>query len=222
MAEPRKRTSPLGGKKKAAKKKVTKASTARGGALEQAAARRKRNRKKPSVTAIVETFESFENSMTAREKRVDEIVGMMSQGRWLAGVSSRDKAKDWNVTPSVVEQAQAEAARVMRRMLRDGSEFMGDCKVECITTFRMVRQRAMMMAADKNAPESARVAALNSALAATRLFGLYLGVEPTRGDSSPVETTVSEFDGWTIKQLDHFSATGKRPAKPGSGGKAAS
>lgn len=166
----------------------------------------------------VQSYESWEAKLSPREKRVDEIVTRMSQGAWLAGVSTREMAKQWNVTPSVVEQAAAEASRVLRRTLREGPEFQADCQVEVLQTFRVIRQMSMGIASNQNVPPSARVAALSNALQSTRLYGFYLGIEPTKGmTGQTAEVTVSEFDGWTTEQLDHYARTGKKPDTPGGG-----
>lgn len=179
---------------KSTKRKAVKRQTAKGGA------------------PIVQTYSRWESEMSVREKRVDEIARRMMQGAWLAGVSGRMMAKEWNVSPAVVEQASAEASRVLRRALREGPEFLADVQLEVIQTYRVIRQQALRLSGDKNFGDSARVAALGVALNATRLYGFYLGIEPDKNSpAGKVETVESEFDNWSAEELDHYANTREKP-----------
>lgn len=189
-------------------------------AREVAQAPRVKRATKRAPKVQVQTFAKWEASRTAREKRVDEIVALMSQGAWLAGVSTRKMAKAWDVNPAVVEQSAAEASRVLRRTLRDDDEFYQDVRCEVLQTFRVVRSVAMAIATSPTTPSSVRVGALGNALQATRLYGFYLGVEPVRGggDARKVSNVESELDDWTTEQLDHYARTGEKPALPSGDG----
>lgn len=190
--------------------------------IRRAASRKAARSGKPPPTdaeAEVEvmTFQAWAKRRTVREVRVDEVVLRMSQGLWLPGVSSRAMAEKWNVTPSVVETVAAEASRVMRRMLRDDDEnFLADARVEVLQTFRAIRARALAMSTSMGTPPSVQVASLNVAMAATRLYGFYLGLEPAKGERKPVER--ENFDDWSTEDLDRYAATGKLPEHASGGG----
>ena len=148
-------------------------------------------------------FESWQDSLTEHERRVDTIVQKMQSGAWLTGVSERALAQEWKCAPDTVRKAAAEASRVMRRYIRDTPEAQQEVRAGVVQTFEVIRAKAML----KGDPASLRVA-----LDATRALGFYLGVEPVKR----LDVTQREddpFDGWSEAELDAYAKDGKRPRR---------
>lgn len=161
---------------------------------------------------VVQSYQAWAKKRSKREGYVDEVVQQMAHGSWLPGVSCRLLAERWDCTPALVESVAAEAARVIRRTLREDDEtFLADARVEVLQTFRAIRARAIAMSGRPDFQPSAQVAALNVAMQATRLYGHYLGLEPEQGAARKVGT--ADFADWTTEELDAFANRGERPAR---------
>jgi hypothetical protein len=151
-----------------------------------------------------QTYDDWQSTLTITERRIDEVVQYMSEGRYVAGSTTRVLAKQWNVSLSYAERLCAEASRVMRRMVRESPDFVEECRAEVITTFRAIRARALMEAGKGSASH------LMVALHANRLFGFYVGIEPAK-KLDHTERKVHRFEGWSREQVLHFLRTGERP-----------
>lgn len=149
-----------------------------------------------------QTLAEWEASLTPVELRIDIIVQKMQSGAWLAGVSERALAKEWDVSPITVRGLAAEANRKIRAMLRDDPEAQKEARAAILQTFEVIRAKAMA----KGDPASLRVA-----LDATRAYGFYLGIEPAK--RLDVANRTDPFEGWTTDEKLAFSRDGRRPRR---------
>lgn len=159
-----------------------------------------RARKKPSPPRAPATeepsFEGWKSDLTPRELRVDEIVQMMAQGQWMAGVSHRQLAEKWGVTPGTVEHIACEANRQLRTVFRRDEESLKDLRAMVLQTFEVIRVRGLLA----RSPGGLRVA-----LEANEALGRYLGIEP------PKKLSIregGEFDNMTDAELRAIVAGG--------------
>lgn len=149
-----------------------------------------------------QTLDEWEQSLTPVERRIDVIVQKMQSGAWLAGVSERALAKEWDVSPITVRGLAAEANRKIRALLRDDPEAQKEARAAILQTFEVIRAKAMA----KGDPASLRVA-----LDATRAYGFYLGIEPAK--RLDVANRTDPFEGWTTDEKLAFSRDGRRPRR---------
>lgn len=151
------------------------------------------------------SFEAWDQGLSEKEKRVDEIVQKMVQGAWLSGVSDRVVAKDWNLAPDTVRALAAEASRVVRRQMRETPEAKEEAKAQILQTFSVIRAKAMI----KGDAQSLRVA-----LDATRALGFYLGLEPAK--KLDVADRTDPMAGWSAEEKISYAETGKLPRRAAS------
>ncbi len=131
----------------------------------------KKRARRPKAPAAPNEFEQWQAELTPREKRIDEIVGMMSQGAWFAGASHRQLAKQWGIHPGTVEHLAAEANRLLRFVFREDDESRKDLRARTLQNFEVIRVRAMM---------GGTPAALRVSLEANESLARYLGFEPPK------------------------------------------
>lgn len=166
-------------------------------------------RRKAKRPGTDQTWEEWRESRTEQQQLVDVIVAAMSNGSWLPGVSGDKLAQERGIAPSRVASAAKEAGLALRALNAMSPEFKEACRNECLQTFRIIRAMAISKAAPGTNPNPA--ACLGVALNATRLFGLYTGVEPARSTEAPVEA--DPFAGWTDAEVEEFGETGRRPKR---------
>lgn len=157
-------------------------------------------RRPPPPQAPEDSFARWEDSLSPRERRIEDIVNKMMSGAWLTGVSDHTLAKEWNLSPNTVRKMSAEASRAVRFRLRDDPAAKLEARAQLLQLFEVIRAKAMA----KGDPASLRVA-----LDAMRAYGFYLGIEPAKrldvtSDSEP-------FSGWTTEEKLAFSRDGSRP-----------
>lgn len=172
------------------------------------AARRKKARARakpqapPPAPPPPSEFATWQATLTPRERRIDEVRSIMAQGRWMAGVSHRQFAEKWGVSPGTVEHIALEANRLLRFVFRTDKAGREDSIALIRQTFEVIRVRGMLM---QNSPAGLRVA-----LDATERLGRYLGLEPPQRVAM-VEP--DEFEGKSDAELEAI-ASGKVPAGP--------
>ena len=154
--------------------------------------------RKPKAPPEPNEFEAWQASMTPREQRIDQIVGMMSQGNWFAGASHRALAKSWGVHPGTVEHLAAEANRLLRFVFRNDDESQKDLRARTLQNFEVIRVKALVA----GTPSALRVS-----LDANEMLARYLGFEP------PKRVQVSQDDelgNMSDEQLDEIARDGAR------------
>lgn len=146
-------------------------------------------------------YDRWEAELSPTERRVEQIMDLMLNGRWLSGQSDKLLAKEWGLVPSYVRSLSAEASRNLRRTMRDQDpEFRAERRAELCALFGAITRRAVVM----STPNALRVA-----LQAAELQGRYLGVEPPR--SLTVNHDPDGFGSMTDEQLEAL-ARGERAA----------
>lgn len=148
------------------------------------------------------SFAEWEQGLSLREKRLREVMTMMSRGAWLSGVSDELLAKKWNCDPSTVRHVAAEANRAIRMRMREDPEAQQDARAVLLQNIDVIRAKAMS-AGDS---QSLRVA-----LDAMRAYGFYLGIEPAK--KLEVSARSDPFEGWTTEEKLAFSRDGSRPRR---------
>jgi len=157
-----------------------------------------------------QSWKEWQASRDVNAQRRDAIVRMMSEGRWLPGVSQEQLAEAWGVSPEVVHHRAQEAGRVLRALCTLTDEFKEEVLAEVLTTFRVIRTMAMQKATEKGNTNPA--GSLGVALQATRLFGFYTGVEPAK-KTEDVTPKQDPFEGWTPEEVRDFADTGRKPRR---------
>jgi hypothetical protein len=148
------------------------------------------------------TYAESQAGLTTREKRVAEVVMMMSRGAWISGVSDEVLAKKWNCDPSNVRKISAEANRVIRLRLRDDPEAQKEARALLLQNIEIIRAKAM----GNGDPQSLRVA-----LDALRAFGFYIGIEPAK--KLDVTDRTTPVDGWSVEEMMAYATEGRRPRR---------
>lgn len=164
----------------------------------------------PTLGPDEESFSAWQDKLSATDKIVEEIIMLMSTGRWIPGFSEKELAEKHNRSPDRIVHLAVEASRAVRRAVRAGDDFDEMCRAECLTTFRSIRAIAMAKATAQGATNVGTV--LMAAIHATRMFGFYTGIEPAR-KTEDVTPNRDPFEGWTREELDHYAATGEEPRK---------
>ncbi len=139
---------------------------------------------------------------TERERRVEQVVDLMSRGQWLAGVSHKMLAAQWGCTTDNVRKVSAEASRVIRSWLRETPEAKEEARAQLLQNFEVIRAKAMSRGDAHN---------LRVALDALRAYGFYLGIEPAK--QLDVNQRSSTFEGWTVADKLEYSRTGRKPRR---------
>lgn len=148
------------------------------------------------------SYADWEGQLTVREKRVEEVLGLMARGSWLAGVSDKVLAKNWGCDPATVRAVAAEANRLIRLRLREDPQAKLDIRASLLTNFEAIRAKAMLKG---DAPN------LRVALDALRAYGFYLGIEPAK--RLDVTERHDPFEGWTTEEKLAYSRDGRRPRR---------
>lgn len=81
------------------------------------------------------------DTRTVSERRIDEVVELMTSFRWVPGPSHRSLAKAWGVSVSMVEHVAAEASRVVRRLVR--ADHKEEIAARLATNIELIGARAM-------------------------------------------------------------------------------
>lgn len=115
-----------------------------------------------------------------KEARIEAIVGLMSAGQWVTGLTFKQLAKQWGLTPEIVKADSAEASRVIHRQIQADPEL----KSRLMLTLEGLISR-LSTATD---PKSSRVA-----IEAIRTLGNMCGA------NAPAKTEV------TLSVADFFS-----------------
>jgi len=152
--------------------------------------------RKPKPAPVPNEFEQWQATLTPREQRIDEIVGMMSQGQWFAGASHRALAQRWGIHPGTVEHLAAEANRLLRFVFRNDDDSQKDLRARTLQNFEVIRVKALVA----GTPSALRVS-----LDANEMLARYLGFEP------PKRVQVSKDDelgNLTDEQLDQVASGG--------------
>ena len=149
-----------------------------------------------------ETFSSWQQAMSPREKRIEDIVAKMMSGAWLSGVSDHTLAKEWNLSPNTVRKMSAEASRAVRFRLREDPAAKEEARAQLLQLFDVIRAKAM---AKGDAP------GLRVALDACRAYGFYLGIEPAK--QLDVTERHDPFAGWSTEEKLAMAKDGRRPRK---------
>lgn len=168
------------------------------------ATKRKRSKPAPPLPPkpSPETYRGWQNSLSEREKRIEEIFDHMMRGAWLTGVTEKHFAKRWRLSPNTIRKMSAEASRMVRKAIRTDPEAQADARAAMLQIFEVIRAKAMA----NGHPNGLRVA-----LDATRAYGFYLGIEPAkRFDINP---RVDEFEGWTPQEKLAYAETGRKPRR---------
>lgn len=140
--------------------------------------------------------------LTERERRVAEVISMMSRGAWLSGVSDDLLAKKWNCDPSNVRKIAAEANRVIRLRLRDDPKALQEARALLLQNIDTIRAKAM----GNGDAQSLRVG-----LDALRAYGFYLGIEPAK--KLDVTERHDPVEGWSVEEKIAYARDGKRPRR---------
>lgn len=140
--------------------------------------------------------------LTTRERRVAEVISMMSRGAWLSGVSDDLLAKKWNCDPSNVRKIAAEANRVIRLRLRDDPKALQEARALLLQNIETIRAKAM----GNGDAQSLRVG-----LDALRAYGFYLGIEPAK--KLDVTERHDPVQGWSVEEKIAYARDGKRPRR---------
>jgi hypothetical protein len=153
-------------------------------------------------------YATWKAELTPREQRIDEVVQLMAGGHWMAGVSHRQLAQRWGLTPGTVEHIALEANRILRLNFRTDADGRRDATALVLQTFEVIRVKAMVM----NSAGGLRVA-----LEATEALGRYLGLEPPKrvalADDRDEFKGLSDADVEAIAEgkLGHASDVGAEP-----------
>jgi hypothetical protein len=153
-------------------------------------------KRRPKPAPVPNEFEQWQATLTPREQRIDEIVGMMSQGQWFAGASHRALAQRWGIHPGTVEHLAAEANRLLRFVFRNDDDSQKDLRARTLQNFEVIRVKALVA----GTPSALRVS-----LDANEMLARYLGFEP------PKRVQVSKDDelgNLTDEQLDQVASGG--------------
>jgi|SRR6188768_3922229 len=140
--------------------------------------------------------------LTPRERRVAEVIAMMSRGAWLSGVTDELLAKKWNCDPSNVRKIAAEANRVIRLRLRDDPKALQEARALLLQNIDTIRAKAM----GNGDAQSLRVG-----LDALRAYGFYLGIEPAK--KLDVTERHDPVQGWTVEEKLAYARDGRRPRR---------
>ncbi len=154
--------------------------------------------RKPKAPRQPNEFEQWQATLTQREQRVDEIVGMMSQGSWFAGASHRALAKAWGIHPGTVEHYAAEANRLLRFVFRNDDDSQKDLRARTLQNFEVIRVKALVA----GTPSALRVS-----LDANEMLARYLGFEPPKRLQLTQEDELGKL---TDEQLDEIGRDGAR------------
>lgn len=121
---------------------------------------------------------------------------MMAQGQWMSGVSHRQLAEKWGMSPGTVEHIANEANRLLRHTFRVDKAGRDDAIALIRQTFEVIRVRGML---------SGTPAGLRVALDATESLGRYLGLEPAKkiavGDADEFEERLDEMSDEELEEL---------------------
>lgn len=151
---------------------------------------------------------------------------MMSQGRWIPGVTPIQLANQWGVTQEVVIQLSRRASATLRTLCVMTPEFKKTVEAECLQTFRTIRTFALAKASQsseqrqesmENGVRTIRIdraqqnvaPLLDVALRATRALGLYTGVEPDARRAHDDDKAHDPFEGWSREEIEDY-ASGRR------------
>lgn len=160
-------------------------------------ARPRATKRAPAAAPAPSDFDAWQATLTPREQRIDEIVGMMSQGQWFAGASHRQLAKRWGIHPGTVEHLASEANRLLRFVFRNDDEARKDALARGLQNFEVIRVRAMV---------SGTPSALRVALEANSSLLRYLGLEPPK--NVRVAQGDDDLSKLTDEQLDELDRDG--------------
>jgi hypothetical protein len=152
-------------------------------------------------------FREWERGLTQKEKRIREVVSLMSRGAWLSGVTDELLAERWGCTPVNVRLISAEASRVIRMRLRDDPEAQKEARACLLQNIDTIRAKAM----GNGDAQSLRVA-----LDSLRAYGFYLGIEPAKKLDVTGHTT-DRFEGWTTEEKERFARDNVRPERLAAG-----
>ncbi len=140
-------------------------------------------------------FDDWWAALTTREQRVETIRDLMSQGRWLRGVTSKFLAHQWQLTPHSVENIAAESSRSLRRYAMENQEARDAIRDQILHTFEVIRAKGLA---------SPDPAGWRVAMEANLKFGAYLGFEPAKR-IEVTERTADAMDEWSDAKLKRFS-----------------
>jgi hypothetical protein len=167
--------------------------------------RKLKSRSKPiqvPTEPVEPTYAESQAGLTRREKRIAEVVSMMSRGAWLSGVTDDLLAKRWDCSSACVRQIAAEANRVIRARLRDDPEAQKLALALLLQNIETIRAKAM----GNGDAQSLRVG-----LDALRAYGFYLGLEPAK--KLDVTSRHDPVEGWTVEEKLAYARDGKRPRR---------
>lgn len=139
-------------------------------------------------------YEAWLASLSDGEAKVEHIIDMMAQGRWLTNVSDKALAQEWGVGPSYVRQLATEASHSIRRLVRETTDQKASLFARLLQTMDVIRAKALI---------NGSPAALRVALDATCTYARYLGLEPIK--RVEVHEPGDEFNGWSNEELDAFA-----------------
>lgn len=146
-------------------------------------------------------YQAWLSSLSDGEAKVEHIIDMMAQGRWLTNVSDKALAQEWGVGPSYVRQLATEASHSIRRLVRETTDQKDALFARLLQTMDVIRAKALI---------NGSPAALRVALDATCTYARYLGLEPIK--RVEVHEPGTEFDGWSTEELDAFAMRKGRAA----------
>jgi hypothetical protein len=142
------------------------------------------------------------DSLNAREKpstkaeRIDFIVGLMADNRWVTGVTGRQLAKEWGCSYDTLRQDAAEASRFFKLDPQEREA-------------RQARWHAKIESAQQAAMQMGRLEALGTLL---KLEGDHLGVF----EAQKVDLNVSGSDEQLTRRLAALIAGGEEAPDPGA------
>jgi hypothetical protein len=112
-----------------------------------------------------------EQEATFTEQRIDVIVNMMADGKWVMGQSDRALAEVWGCSRARIQQLAAEANRLIRRMYRESPRARKQLLARGLQTFERLCNKA---------EEIGSANGLRVALDAQVQFLTFLGVKPAQ------------------------------------------
>jgi hypothetical protein len=141
-------------------------------------------------------------NLTPKEQRIEQVVDIMVNGRWVTGVTSKALARQWNTSRANVENMACEANRVIRRWMRETPEDKKAALARVLQSFERIAKKL-------EAKDSER--GLTGAAETIDRFAEYSGLKPAK--TLQVKDITDPFKGWTDEEIEHFGETGERPTR---------
>lgn len=137
---------------------------------------------------------------TVTEKRVEFLMDMMVNGAWVTGSTHQQLSKAWGISTTRIDGLAAEARRNIARWVREDKEHVAEVRSLIILGIERITRKAELRGSQ---------AGYRDALEGLKLQAQLHGLIKQKVELEEV----SQFDGWTREELEHFADTGEMPAR---------